>query len=427
MNHTTNPTYIYTPPVRKTTRPINADDVRKLEHPVARYLHEACTYARPAKTKTERKFVALLLERVFSMAGAQRVAIDEAGNIIVDLRKGPQHRTMFTAHTDTVHSVYGTQQIEVFEEKGDLFFHAPAATLDADGKRKYAFGEVLGADDGAGIAVMLHLIASKVPALYVFFREEECGGSGSRYMSNDRALLGNIDRCISIDRAGYHDVITHQGGGRCCSDAFADALATALSTDDFELAFMPDATGVFTDSANLTDVIAECTNISCGYFKQHTEDEHQNVTWLCKLADRMVQIDWESLPVKRTPGEQEYPLYRGVTGSNTLAMPTTGQSKRSKKRKNKAVVDDTPALTLADLEEAIHCAIAKDEEYLRGICTLYTSDDRVQEIFGKEPMPDWALMMLRDDLQYGYHNSASQAVRDFIDMCRVAKEDGIGY
>jgi hypothetical protein len=63
-----------------------------------------------------------------------------------------------------------------------------------------------------------------------------------------------------------------------------------------------DPTGVFTDSANFTELIPECTNVSVGYFNEHTHDELQNITYLEKLAKACVSANWDKLVVKRKVG-----------------------------------------------------------------------------------------------------------------------------
>lgn len=272
-------------------------------------LHRALRSRRRHGTQAEARFVAWLVNRL------PVTMIDGAGNIHVDLRTQPHHRTMFTSHTDTVHDGGGTNKIR----------------LDATDPKRVLWradeGDCLGADDGAGVALMVHMIDAGVPGLYVFFRGEEVGGIGSSWMDKHfSAVLKDIDRCVSLDRADQNDVITHQGMGRCCSDAFADALAAALTTDDFALAYMPDNTGVFTDSANLTDHIPECTNLSVGYKHQHGDGEYQDVTFLTRLADQLCVVAWDDLPTERDPKAVDIDAYTysfgyGTKGTNA---PTGG-------------------------------------------------------------------------------------------------------
>ncbi len=269
-------------------------------------LYHACSLRRAAGSVTEGQFVAWLCKRL------PVTLIDEAGNIHVDTRKGPQHRTMFTSHTDTVHRDGGDNPIRLDTSN-------PKAVV-----WRASSGSCLGADDGAGVALMVHMIEAGVPGLFVFFRGEEVGGVGSSWLADNMPqALDGIDRCISLDRAGYGDVITHQAGERCCSDAFADALAGAITTDDFTLAFLPDSTGVFTDSANLTRIVAECTNLSVGYAAQHGDGEWQDVTFLQRLVERLVTVSWDALPVERKLFEVEKngKKIQGWWGSTQCSQP----------------------------------------------------------------------------------------------------------
>jgi len=171
---------------------------------------------------------------------------------------------------------------------------------------------------------MVHMLDAGVPGYYVFFRDEESGGIGSHWLASTmHALLKDFDRCVSFDRAGYHDVITHQAGGRCCSETFAEALATALTRDDMSLVYVPDAGGVFTDSANMAQAIPECTNISVGYANQHGDREWQDVGFLQILARQVAAIHWDSLPTERDPRLDEYPQpHTSMKWSDT---PATGK------------------------------------------------------------------------------------------------------
>ena len=105
---------------------------------------------------------------------------------------------------------------------------------------------ILGADDKAGMTILLWMIKHNVPGLYCFFIGEEVGCIGSKAASKDPQFL-KYDRMISFDRRGTTSVITHQSSKRCCSDKFAIELANQLNQSGLELA--PDDTGVYTDSA----------------------------------------------------------------------------------------------------------------------------------------------------------------------------------
>lgn len=67
--------------------------------------------------------------------------IDQCGNIHCDLRETRENRTLFVAHLDTVHA-----------KDGRNFFDYKKKLISAKGSQ-------LGADDGAGVAVLMHLTA----------------------------------------------------------------------------------------------------------------------------------------------------------------------------------------------------------------------------------------------------------------------------
>jgi hypothetical protein len=207
---------------------------------------------------------------------------DDVGNLHVDYRLTTANRTLFTAHVDTVHHDDGPNKIR----KTDSVW--------------FADGSQLGADDGSGIALLMHMMTNEVRAYYLFTVGEECGGIGAKHVAkNNAALLSQFDRAVAFDRRGTSDVITHQGYGRCASDDFAEALSDRLNACG--MLYMPCDSGVYTDTAEFTDVIPECTNISVGYAREHSTDEAQDILHYRALADAVISFSWDDLPVTRDP------------------------------------------------------------------------------------------------------------------------------
>jgi hypothetical protein len=199
--------------------------------------------------------------------------------------------TMFTSHLDTAdRKQLVTKLLSSVDSDGDEH-------IITDGN------SILGADDKAGVAVMLYMMHNKVPGLYYFFLGEEVGGIGSNLLSGDytkTSYLENIKRCVSFDRRKTVSVITRQVGRQCCSDEFANALCDEYDKSGLDLS--PDAGGIYTDSASFIDDIPECTNISVGYNFEHTAKETQNISYLDRLAKASVNVDWSSLPTNRKIG-----------------------------------------------------------------------------------------------------------------------------
>lgn len=156
----------------------------------------------------------------------------------------------------------------------------------------------LGADDRAGMVVLLNLMVRKVPGVYCLFVGEEVGCVGSKKSANvDEKRWTDIDRMVSFDRRGCHSVITHQCGEETCSRQFGLALAHSLSK--WGLEFKTDVHGVFTDSMEFCGIIPECTNISVGYEHAHSVHETQDLGFLECLCNAAAGVQWEQLPTTR--------------------------------------------------------------------------------------------------------------------------------
>lgn len=251
-------------------------------------LFEMLTYARPHGSRSERQFIARYID---SVKGVRK---DAHGNRYIAIGDNPE--TMISCHTDTVHSDGGRQKIEI-SKTGIVSLRAESSKRNTHKWDK----RVLGSDDAAGVYAALRMIDAGVPALYVFHRAEEIGGNGSAWIADfNPTFLRGIKRCIALDRRGYYDVITHQMCGRCCSDEFALALGDALNMKHEPCQF-----GSFTDSANYTRIIPECTNVSVGYFLEHTEKESLDTTYLEELINALIRVDFDSLPTVRETWEFE--------------------------------------------------------------------------------------------------------------------------
>lgn len=230
-------------------------------------------------------------EELFSLL-PQDLDIDQWGNLYKQVGQNPT--TLFASHLDTATSAL-TQVNHVIE--GDI--------IKTDGK------SILGADDKAGVTIMLNMIENKVPGLYYFFLGEEVGCIGSKKLATQlkEQKIEGITKVISFDRRHTTSIITHQFGTRCCSDEFGSALAKALNDAESSFSYKNDPTGLYTDSAQFVKIYPECTNISVGYWSEHTFNESQNIAHLEKLAQACVKIDWESLPIKRDPSQVDTSHY----------------------------------------------------------------------------------------------------------------------
>lgn len=199
---------------------------------------------------------------------------DKYGNYFLEIGKS---KTLFTCHLDTSCKRYE----KIFHRIEGEFIKSDETTI-------------LGADDKAGMCVLLSMIEKRISGTYYFFVGEEVGCIGSRKASYEDKFKV-FDRCISFDRRGYNSVITHQMCGRCCSNEFSEHLCEELNKSGMK--YIPDDTGMVTDSASFMGIIPECTNISVGYFNEHTTKEKQDINFLINLCEAASNVNWESLPV----------------------------------------------------------------------------------------------------------------------------------
>ncbi len=242
------------------------------------------------------------------------------GNYFYEIGKS---KTVFACHLDTCCSK---------QEKVRHVFNG--RFIETDGKT------ILGADDKAGVTILLWLMEHNIPGTYYFFIGEEVGCIGSGKASKDVERFNKFDRIISFDRRDTESVITHQSWSRCCSDTFADALIVDLAVGGVFL--KKDDGGVYTDSAEFVDVIPECTNLSVGYYSEHSVVEKQDIKFLEKLCKALLLVDWESLPTKRDPSVSEYKGYGSYNSYDNDGMNdmsdidwSYGYSSEKKKKKTR--------------------------------------------------------------------------------------------
>jgi hypothetical protein len=262
-------------------------------------LSDMLSYRRPVQSRTIRAFIR---HYIATLPGAE---IDMFHNWHVTVGDNPT--ILWSSHTDTVHRQGGKQRTS--------FDGRFISVIDPQ-------SDCLGADDTIGIYLMREMIARGVPGHYIFHYAEEVGGIGSSNLTMYAPeLVAPTIRCvIALDRRDTHDVITHQFSGRCASDLFAWSLADQLSVG--RLKYRPSDRGLFTDSANYTDLVGECTNVSVGYEHEHSPMERVDCVHVFRLLDALSTMDQSALEYERKPADPDlddwhYSMAREVTVRGT--------------------------------------------------------------------------------------------------------------
>ena len=236
----------------------------------------------------------------------------------------PKNKIIFMAHHDTVHRTDGRQKVFY-----DTF--SKTAFVDHD--------ECLGADCTTGVFLILEMIRAKVPGLYIIHTGEECGGIGSSWIVDGKPKwLGDVEACISFDRYGTNSIITHQMGQRTCSESFVNDLESIL-----EMNLKSDSGGVYTDSYEYCNLVSECTNISVGYYNQHTKKESQDMEFVIRLRDAIVKADWSKIRGYRDPTVVEYDDWgygNGWTSANKKYWTNYGSGSEYVSKFDKACATD---------------------------------------------------------------------------------------
>lgn len=199
------------------------------------------------------------------------ITTDNRGNILV-VRGDSDTYPCIVAHTDQVQDKHESD-FAVCRSGDNLFGWSPSAMRMRG----------LGADDKNGIWVALKCLEKYDVMKCAFFMGEEVGCVGSNAVK-----MSWFDDCrwvVQCDRKNAHDLITVAGGTDLCSVEFFDALQG-------EQFGYKETSGLMTDVMTLKDrgLKVSCVNMSCGYYRPHTDEEYTNMKDLQNCLDFVMWI-----------------------------------------------------------------------------------------------------------------------------------------
>lgn len=294
-------TTVYTYSKKETCDAIELNDT----DPYLFELLEMLSFKRRHMTTTEELFCKNFMNGLFTADG-EFIKFDKfvspSGDTMAYYVTLSDDPVLWSCHVDSVHSGSGWVPVAY-----DNFLNVAYVQDESC---------PLGADDAAGMWILFQMIRAGIGGTYIFHKGEEVGGVGSRAMAiHQKEWLQGFKYAIAFDRKKTHSIITHQGFDRCCSDAFATSLANVLNRCT-PMHYVLDDGGVFTDTANYTDLIEECTNLSCGYEFEHTQKEMLDVDFMVNLKDSLIKSfkdGFDELVCSRKKGETEsaYDKYYG--------------------------------------------------------------------------------------------------------------------
>lgn len=183
-----------------------------------------------------------------------KIECDKPGNLYVTKGKSDTYPCI-VAHMD---------QVQERHSKDFIAYEAEDIIIGFSPKHKEQQG--LGADDKCGLWIGLKCLQKFDCLKLAFFVGEEVGCKGSGLAS--MAFFDDCRFVIEPDRKGSEDLITQIGWTPLCSDDF-------LKDIGFKKFGYKETDGMMTDIEALKDhgLLLSCINVSCGYYKPHSNEE----------------------------------------------------------------------------------------------------------------------------------------------------------
>ena len=170
--------------------------------------------------------------------------------------------------------LHGDQVYSLKEGKPLLSAHMDQVSIKPLTKVKVQKGKIkgdgnLGADDKNGVWILLQMIR-KFPeeVSFIFSTGEETivQNDIKDLLRDEKELIKTVPYGLVFDRRGKGDIIGEVNN--YCVKEFEDDIAIVGE----QFGYKP-AVGVFSDADEISKYIS-CVNISCGYYRAHTENEY---------------------------------------------------------------------------------------------------------------------------------------------------------
>jgi tripeptide aminopeptidase len=211
----------------------------------------------PGESRNEREVARFLTSELRSLS--DYVYTDRKGNLLGYLVCGEGPTILLSAHMDTVERI----------ETGREILETGTILRSSKG--------ILGADDRAGIAIILEVLAGirqtnfNGTIKFAFTVEEEIGLCGAKDI--DKEFIADVDAAIVIDRRGNSDIVTScMGIYPFCNEEYGEIFEQAG-----RLAGMPDwkmTQGGYSDTLVFAENGINAVNLSAGYRNEHSEHEY---------------------------------------------------------------------------------------------------------------------------------------------------------
>ena len=235
----------------------------------------------PGKTGNEeavREYVLGELEKINSLGNYLDFGVDNKGNILgstISLRT--RRRIPGRSSEDSGKKMLLAAHLDV---KGE--FSSSDQLIERNNIVSREKG-ILGADDRAGVAIILNLLKEvgnyrEVPPLkFIFTVGEEEGQYGAESIDPD--FFEDVSFGISLDRKNCKDIVYKSNSKEYSNLEFAERVARVSSRIfSEENAFVPCQGGISDLRVWSEKDTRPCVNLSVGYFDEHTDKERLDLT-----------------------------------------------------------------------------------------------------------------------------------------------------
>lgn len=225
--------------------------------------------------------------------------VDPKGNILAQKKYGSGNGTvvLLNAHMDTT---------ERFVEGRKIL---------KDGNWWTSSEGILGADDRAGVAILLSLARwfsvenFNGTIKFIFTVEEEIGLRGARQVGEQ--FLWGIDAAFVVDRRGAGDIVTSWGSHKQFCDkrfsAFIEETAISRGFNGWKC-----TPGGRSDTLIWADHGIQSVNLSAGYVNEHTSDEALNVEDCFQTLELIQAVLQEKRVMRRVLNDIQRAETRGI-------------------------------------------------------------------------------------------------------------------
>lgn len=147
---------------------------------------------------------------------------------------------------------------------------------------------ILGADDRAGVCIILELLKMGHHPTVIFTHGEETGGIGAHALAHDYPKpLFNANYLIEIDRRGKNEVVFYNN--------HTPEMCALFTKYGFEVNI-----GTFSDVCILSSAWRIMgANVSAGYYNEHTPFEYVNLDDMQSTIDKLdkfMRMNYELIP-----------------------------------------------------------------------------------------------------------------------------------